>query len=304
MAKESRYRLDSPADRAVKSLKALGKVVLQSRKATLPKGEGKIVVLGNGPSLADTIARYGDNLRGMKCMAVNFFANSPQFAEIRPEYYILADPHFFRRTDDVNVARLLENLRGVEWPMTLFVPFGAGNLPLEHLGGKEAGKSESDYGKGVGKLQGKATGNLTVVKYNAVGAEGWRWLTDMLYGSRLAMPRPRNVLIPAIMTAIGMGFTRIYVAGADHSWMRTLSVDDENCVVSVQPHFYKEDENETRRVRSEYRGRPLYDVVDAFSIAFKAYWRIEDYACRHGVEIINVTPGSFIDAFRRGSLPQ
>lgn len=279
MNQSTRYRLDTPAQRALASIKAFAKTLLLTRRARLPRQSGDIVILGNGPSLADTIDRYGSRLRTMNCMAVNFFANSPRFEEVRPRYYILADPHFFSRTDDVNVARLLDRLSSVEWPMTLFVPFKAGELPVA------------------------AGSNLTVVRYNCVGAEGWKWLTDMLYRSSRAMPRPRNVLIPAIMTAIGMGFTRIYVAGADHSWMRTLSVDDDNYVVSVQPHFYKEDPREVSRVREEYKGRPLYDVIDAFSIAFKAYFRIADFARRHGIEIVNITPGSFIDAFERGTLP-
>ncbi len=273
-----KYRLDSVAGRVMKSVKAIVKTLMLTHKAKLPEMSGEVVVLGNGPSLAQTIADHGDRLKTMNCMAVNFFANSPQFQEIKPKFYILADPHFFNRTEDVNVTRLLENLNRVDWKMTLLVPFKSGNLPL------------------------KSSENLEIVRYNCVGVEGWRWLTDRLYGSGRGMPRPRNVLIPAIMTSVVMGFNRIYIAGADHSWMRTISVDDDNCVVTAQPHFYKEDEKEIERVRAEYRGRPLYDVIDAFSIAFKAYWRIEDYASRHGVEIINVTPGSMIDAFSRGKL--
>ena len=74
------------------------------------------------------------------------------------------------------------------------------------------------------------------------------------------MPRPRNVLIPSIMLAINSGYRRVYVAGADHSWLKTLSVDDENRVVSIQPHFYKEKESEEERIRVDYMKVKLANI--------------------------------------------
>lgn len=35
------------------------------------------------------------------------------------------------------------------------------------------------------------------------------------------------------------------------------------------------------------------------TIAFRSYWHIADYARSRGIEIINATPGSMIDAFPR-----
>ena len=116
------------------------------------------------------------------------------------------------------------------------------------------------------------------------------------------MPRPRNVLIPSIMLAIAAGFKRIYIAGADHSWMKTISVNDNNEVVSIQPHFYKENEQEKKRVNTEYMHYPLHQIVYSFYVAFKSYFEIKAYADSIGTEIWNITPGSFIDAFPRKKL--
>lgn len=98
-----------------------------------------------------------------------------------------------------------------------------------------------------------------------------------------------------------MGYKKILLFGADHTWTKTLDVDDENFVVTVQPHFYEDNEEERRRVRDTYRGIRLHQVLESMSIAFKSYWEIKDYARAKGVEIINGTPGSMIDAFSRGS---
>lgn len=263
----------------VKSAKSIAKLLLSTRRATFKseKRNGPILILGNGPSLAKTISELTpENIAAMTAMAVNFAANAPEFKLLRPDYYILADPHFFANPGDANVARLLDNLQNVDWRMTLLLPFGARKICSLH---------PTDF--------------LAIEYYNAVGIEGFRWLCDCAFSHRRGMPRPRNVLIPAIMTAIGLGYNEIYIAGADHTWTATLSVDDDNNVVSIQPHFYKEDDKEVQRIRKEYHKYPLHSILYSFYVAFKAYHQIAGYAMRHGVSIYNATPGSMIDAFER-----
>jgi hypothetical protein len=107
------------------------------------------------------------------------------------------------------------------------------------------------------------------------------------------------VLIPAIMAGIWLGYKEISIVGADHSWMQSIWVDDNNNVVSVQPHFYKDDEKEQKRVDSEYKGYRLHQIINSFYVAFKSYHNIERFARSRGVKIYNATQGSYIDAFER-----
>lgn len=270
--------------RAGQSIISMAKLLLQCRRPTITKagtdtGE-RIIILGNGPSLNTTIAGYRDVLKSTPTMAVNFFANTPVFTELKPRYYILVDPLFFG-SEGENFQKLNENLAAVDWRMTLIVPV------------KYQGKVASTI---------LANSHIDILTVNAVAIEGWRWLTDMAYTTGLGMPRPRNVLIPAIMAAVQMGYKKIFVVGADHSWMSSISVNDNNEVVSVQPHFYKEDEKEVKRIRTDYLRYPLHEIVHSFYVAFKSYHDIRRYADRHGVEIFNSTPGSFIDAFPRRPL--
>ncbi|MDE5810858.1 MAG: hypothetical protein K2H61_00950 [Muribaculaceae bacterium] len=270
------------ARKACLTAKSIGLWLLKSHRCRLPKVRpgSEIYILGNGPSLASALADHAPDLAAKTTMAVNFFANTEAFRVIKPDYYILADPHFFRSgREEPNVAALFEALGRVDWPMTLLVPFAAGrNLPV----------GQSD--------------NLKIVRYNALRGEGFRWLTHPLFRANRAMPRPRNVMIPAIMTAIGMGFERIKLLGADHSWTATLSVNDRNEVVSVQPHFYKDSDRELSRQRTEQMHRPLHQLLESFAISFRAYHEIADYATSRGITIVNLTPGSFIDAFPRATL--
>ena len=221
-----------------KSIKSIGKLLLSTHKVHFPRKEQSkaLVILGNGPSLSATIAEHGEYIASedVDAIAVNFAANAPEFKLLRPKYYILADPHFFANTDDVNVARLIKHIQDVDWGMTLFLPFSArkGN-----------------------NLQ--ATNTLQIEFYNA---------------------------------------------GADHTWTATLHVDEENHVCSHQPHFYKEDDKEVKRIRTEYLKYPLHSILYSFYLAFKSYHIIEEYSRKVGVNIYNSTPGSMIDAFRRRSL--
>ncbi len=271
--------------RAGQSVISMAKLLLQCRRPSITKANAapgeRIIILGNGPSLNDTISRYGEVLRSTTAMAVNFFANTPVFRELKPRYYILVDTLFFVSGEGENFRRLTENLAAVDWTMTLIVPV------------KYRGKVAPQV---------SANSHIAILTVNAIAIEGWRWLTDMAYSAGLGMPRPRNVLIPAIMAAVQMGFKNIFIVGADHSWMSSISVNENNEVVSIQPHFYKEDEKEVKRIRTDYLRYPLHEIVHSFYVAFKSYHDIRRYADRHGIEIYNSTPGSFIDAFPRKGL--
>ena len=263
------------------SAKSVVKMALQSRRSTVSnadRGGRPLIIMGNGPSLADNIRDDIELLKHSDTLAVNFAANAPEFSELRPRYYLLADPHFFvRPVTDPNVTRMLRKFLEVDWEMTLFVPASA---KIDIL-----------------------NPNIRIERFNFVGVEGFRWLERWAYRKGLGMPRPRNVLVPAIMTGISLGYRRIYIIGADHTWLRTLSVSDDNMVVTVQPHFYKDNDEERERVTAVYRDVRLHDILLSFHLAFKSYHAIAQYARAEGVEIINSTPGSFIDAFPRQRLP-
>ena len=266
------------------SLSSLLKVMLMSRGASPSADNGKgrsIIILGNGPSLRKTLDLDIDRLLTYDMMAVNFAANTPEFFLLRPNYYILADAHFFSgRDSDPNVKKLWENFEKVTWDLTLFVP--------------------SKYRHFIKALLINAP-ELKIKFFSLTPLEGFEWLTHGLIDMGLGMPRPRNVMIPAIICAIREGFSKIYLCGADHTWTRTLSVDEENFVVSIQPHFYNDNEEENKRVRSTYKGLKLHDVLGSMTVAFRSYWEIAAYARKKKVEIINATPGSMIDAFPRMS---
>lgn len=274
-------------DKLSASIKTLVKVALQAKHcpivrngADAPRGDRPLYIMGNGPSLRTNLDNNLELLERSDTLAVNFAANTPEFRIVRPKYYVLADPHFFRNISDKNVAALLESLKAVDWRMTLFVP----------------AKSRRSVARMIDNPM------VSVEGFNFLAAEGWKWLEQFMFRLRLGMPRPRNVLIPSIMIGVWLGYKKIYILGADHSWLKTLDVDSDNRVVSVQPHFYKEDSHEVERINRTYLDLKLHQVLESMTIAFASYHKINAYASRCGITIINATPGSFIDAFPRGSI--
>lgn len=266
------------------TLKSVAKVILQSRSVKFPdkfRGTDKLIIMGNGPSLRKVLDDHLDVLRDTACMAVNFAANTPDFFKVKPALYTIADPHFYQSTADENVTRLLSNLSRVDWPMYLFVPReAADNLRLLI-----------------------SNDSITVVGYNAVGVEGWSPLVHKFFDLRLAMPRPRNVMIPSIMIGAWLGFSNIYLAGADHSWTQGLGVAPDNRVITNLPHYYQDNAHEQSRVKAVYTHHHLHDLFLSYYIAFKAYHEIQAWAAKRNIHIYNVTPGSFIDAFTRVDFP-
>ena len=110
------------------SLASLAKVALLSRRPSVAVTAGKdeeLVVLGNGPSLNDTVADHSDFLASRRLLAVNFAANTPLFRQLKPDYYVLADPHFFNPQGNPAVAALWDAIASADWRMTLMVPVKA-----------------------------------------------------------------------------------------------------------------------------------------------------------------------------------
>lgn len=264
------------------SMASMVKVTLMSRRPSPKSHDSKdtIIIMGNGPSLRDAMDQNMNILMKYPRLAVNLSALAPEFHTLRPDYYILADIAFFLKNKTGKVPALWEELSKVDWPMTLFLPAHARSMPE------------------VKRLP----ENITLKFYNLTPAEGFKWLTHPLYDAGLAMPRPRNVLIPSIMSAMREGFKKIVLIGADHNWSKTLWVTDRNCVVSVQPHFYKDDDKELRRAEEIFKNVRLHEVYENYAIAFRSYFNVKAYIERCGVEVLNATPGSFIDAFPRISL--
>lgn len=267
------------------SVMSVVKVALLSRRPTpLPADTAdELVILANGPSLNATVEQHADFLRGKGLMAVNFCADSPMFTRLRPQYYLIADPLFW--IVDEKRDRLFGALAGrTDWELHLLMPAKA--------------LADRRWQEMIA-----ANKNIRLHIYNTTPIEGFRGFAEWLYRRGMGVPRPHNVLIPAITQGLRMPFRKIYLAGADHSWLPEITVTDRNEVLMHQKHFYDQCTSKAEGVKQENLNTArLHTILFHMYTAFKAYFTLRDYAASLGKQVINITPGSYIDAFERLNL--
>ena len=266
------------------SLLSVVKIVLQSKLVTRLPGHfsnpDELLILANGPSLKRTVEESADFVRGKTLLAVNFCVTSPMFEQLKPELYLIADPLFWIVPE--KREQLFRTMaEKTTWDMNFLVPARA-------LKNKE--------------WQPLLAGNphIRLYIYNTTPIEGFQGFCNWIFSKGWGVPRPHNVLIPSIAMGIRLPFKKIYLAGADHSWLPEITVTDDNVVLMHQKHFYDQNKSKAATVTQEnLHSARLYTILYHMYVAFKSYFVLEDYAHSRGKEVINVTPGSYIDAFKR-----
>lgn len=245
----------------------------------------EVLILANGPSLSATVEGAKDFISDKTLLAVNFNVLSPLYEELKPQLYVVADP--FLWTDPEPMKKFFgELVRKTNWEVYLHIPAQAFK---------------------VKEWQNILQANPLVkpIKYNATPIEGGQHFCNFIFKHGMGVPRPHNVLIPSLIVAINLSFQKIYVAGADHSWLKEISVNDDNEMLMNQKHFYDQGKSQSDKVRRrDFSSAHLHDALFHMYTAFKSYFVINAYAKSLNKEIYNVTPGSFIDAFERKNIIQ
>jgi len=271
------------------SILALIKILLLSRPfrgtgKTLPKKE--CVILGNGPSFNILLGEFRNTLQGKDLICVNYFPLTPHFSELRPSVFMTSAPEFWLDGMDEIYNTGRKNLfsaiaEKTSWPLQVWIPFAA--------------RKYKDWQEML-----KVNPNVRIIFFNDTGIEGFRGFSYWFFRRNLAMPRPHNVLIPAIFHAINSGYRTIWLWGADHNQFLELSVDEDNTALIHQRHFYDFASSSPDVMRKLGTGkRKVHEILHKFVLAFEAYHVLRDYAEKNGVKVFNASPGSLIDAFER-----
>jgi len=265
-------------------------VVFSGKTSQLPKVEKdkSVVILANGPSLTRMISKHETFLDGKDCACVNFFPTTDYYQDVKPRFIILSAPDIWRETNEsfrILAENLFTSMRDkTVWPAVFFIPCEA----------KKKRKWQDIL---------STNKNITICFYNNTPAEGWRWFRHAIFRSMAAMPRPQNILIPSIHLSLLMGYKTIYLWGADHSWLKELSVDDDNNALVNQKHFYDEQTSKPDTMHKNGSGqRKLHEILYKLMKSFESYFTLRDFADSMNARVINNTPDSFIDAFDKERL--
>ncbi len=244
-----------------------------------------IVVIGNGPSLNKMISEKTEFLNNKDLICVNFFPSSEYFFKLKPLYLIVGAPDFWLervRPELENLRNdLYKNLLKVNWTLVFYIPVQAKKFTLWH----------------------KLTAQNSFIKihyYNVTPIHGYSWFRNFCYKRNIGLPRPHNILNPAIMMSIIMNYTNIYLWGAEHSWLQTIFVDEDNIAYLTQQHFYSKGTVKPLPMQKNVNeDRKLHEMLYKFVYTFEGYFLIREFSEKNGSNIWNCTPGSFIDAFKR-----
>lgn len=270
---------------------SIGKIIYQSKWRlnfdNTPKD--RCVILGNGPSIKSVLEEQLDLLSSQTLVCVNNFPNTPYFEKIKPAYFIVASEEFWEdsKTIDPNTQLRKDIINALinktTWPITFFLPASS--------------RKKKSFIQRVNSNK-----NIKICFYNKTPVEGISYFNHLFFKKGWGMPRPHNVLIPAIMNCINSGFKEIILLGADHSWIPLISVNEKNEALVAQKHFYNTDAQKEVMFRKGIRPRRLHEILEKFMLSFRAYIGIKEYAKNRQVQIWNATSNSFIDAFDRKKL--
>jgi len=242
-----------------------------------------VYILGNGPSfnLALRTIKKSNNI---KTCVVNFAILSPLFKEIKPNYYVIADPAFFiKPTIDNRFKQVIKELNKINWNMTIYIPYVYYNIIKLEL-------SNSPYLNIIPFHTNAFHENMKFIK-----------LKYFIYKLGLACPRVQNVIIASIYCMINTGYKNIQLYGVEHSWTLQIQVNKENQVCLKDIHFYdKEKVTMTPWLKNNNEPFKMHEILRTLSYMFIGYHDLQNYAKYLGnVNIINKTKDSFIDAFTK-----
>ena len=266
-------------------LSCIGKPLF-SESFNRPTTTKRAILVGNGPSLKDDYDQILGERQDASLFCVNYFATTDLFRKLKPDYYIIADPVFWR--EDVNNnfkirnRELIDRLQHVDWEMTLI---------CQKKGYKQISRifQNHNYIK-TSWVQGRARKfNLTCIN-----------LLALKY--KICSPYIINVLVMSLWCALELNFKDIDIYGADFSGFKDLFVDQKtNIVVTDSSHFYKNSTAEQQQIPKYINASPKMIHIRLLQIqqSFYQMYLLSLLSKSKHVSVTNRSSMSYLDCFDR-----
>lgn len=265
---------------------------IQSPLPQIEHHSDKIVIIGNGPSLKDSVRKHKKIIVECDKIAVNFFASSELYEELMPNIYLFADPAFFKIPEDqrYSIDLLFKNIvEKTNWPMKIIVPLSAkGSASLSFF---------------------TRNNNIELLYYINYQQEIGKLTKFESWDKNLTGPPAQNVLNVALYLALFWNYNETYLIGADSSFLEDLRIDQEtNEIYTVDNHFYNRNEvYRDNKIINFKLGRPmpgwtLHGLIYAYAKMFDGYFELKKYADYKGLSVYNASEYSWINVFERKKL--
>jgi len=214
-------------------------------------------VIGNGPSLnKQDLAPLANEVT----IAMNFFNKHPIIEKWKPTFFCMEEP--VENIKRIGLSPFLDKIEAQAY----FFHIGVKELFDEH---QLLDVEKVYYFRVAGSLPGYPTGKNPLDLAKSIPAA---WTTAQT----------------AIMIALYMGCSPIYLIGLDHDWLA-----DPNAF----QHFYTTSAGDAEPAfLSDWGYKKLLEVTLHI---WRTYELLRDVACKQGVTIYNATAGGFLDVFPR-----
>ena len=246
----------------------------------------EIVLLANGPSLRDELPELiaRDEHLSKDFLAVNYFAEDERFTTVRPKYYVLSDPTFFRHCCDwEHVERLYAVLNErVTWPMTLYVQY--------------YNPERFDYRAVLPNPL------IRIVRFHSQTYCGFPSLGYWCFRHGLGNGNYGSVIQNGEYLALQLGYKVLHLYGVDHTFFDGFCVDDENRACVRRTYFYDATPQLKPLIHTAVNPPRPYTVQSYLAEKcelFRGHEILARYAARIGARIVNHTRGSLIDTYER-----
>jgi hypothetical protein len=272
----------------LKTIVSIGSIIFFSsfsslkrlNKNSLHKEERECFVIGNGPSFKKILDDDYKMFLNKEIFVVNLFYLNEYFEKIKPNNYVITDNGFWEDTKDQRILEIqksfMSDMKLVYWEVNLFV---TSDVPREFYNSLVLNKK------------------LNVIKYNRTPVEGLKFLSHIFYKYNLGMPRPENVIVAAIFIAINSGNSKINVYGIDFSSVETFFIDKNNNICVRPKHFYDKNKEDIRLIH--LKKSAFKTALSSMASALDSYEKLNEYAIKRNVTIINKTNPSYVEAFKK-----
>lgn len=246
----------------------------------------KSIIIVNGPSLKKDIKKLIYKKNSFEFYGVNYFAMTKIFKMIKPNYYAIADPIFWKK--DINNkfksdnSKLFKILSKVNWNMHLICPSVGSKIVQKKL-------NKNRYIKVI-----PLRSNYYHFKNENLNIFG------LMNG--ILTPAFNNVLIVALWHALQRKVPYIEFYGADFSAFKELSVNQKtNALSSSITHYYKNTKAQADPL-SKYPGKKRKKIHERlFQIwnSFNQMYLLSVVAKKLKIKVINFSSNSYLDTFER-----
>ena len=240
-------------------------------------------LFANGPSLNVAINKYlnDESYKNVDIWVLNDFYKSEYFCKLKPRYYCLCDPGYFKDNPSNTIWQSFEKY--VTWPITVFIPknFYKSFKSFVHLSNK----------------------SVNIITYNMEDYHGFEKFRFPFYHKNYCSPHCETTSIAMIYIALTIGYKNLYLYGMEHSWLSHLCVRDDNILCHLYEHFDDKNKTEIKEV-NPIGGHPwkIADFLDSQARMFHQHDILQKYSQYLGASIINCTPNSMITSYRRQPL--